>query len=113
MSLERREDNSISENLVKVFGNRLDALEESVQILREQLEVNTKITQAVANGTQDIVEFWREARQAFTLFNKIANGVRWTIKKVVLPVAIVLAAMVAWKTGVVPGWLAKIAALAQ
>lgn len=110
---ERREDNVISENLVRVLGDRLDALEESVQVLREQMEVNTTITQEVANGTKDIVEFWSEARQAFTLFNKVANGIRWIIKKLVLPVAIVLAALVAWKTGAAPAWLAKVSALAQ
>lgn len=113
MSVERREDHTISENIVAVLGDRLDALEESVQILREQLAVNTKITQEVANGTRDIVEFWSEARQAFTLFNKIASGIRWFLKKVVLPLAVLLAALVAWKTGVVPSWLAKVSALAS
>jgi len=110
---ERREDNVISEKLVKVFGDRLDALEESVQVLREQLVVNTKITQEVADGTRDVISAWAEGRRAFKLFNDIADGIRWFFKKVVLPVAILLAALVAWKTGVVPGWLAKVAAVAQ
>lgn len=113
MSAERRVDNVISENLVAVFGNRLDTLEESVQFIREQMETHIKITQEVANGTKDIVDFWREAKDAFALFNKIACVIRWTLKKLVLPLAVVFAALVAWKTGVVPTWLAKVAALAQ
>jgi hypothetical protein len=90
MSLERRMDSGDRERLSII----------------EMLQVNKQLVESVSNDTQQIREFWTEARGAFRLFTKIMAVVRWVFKFIVVPVVLLFVAVYAWThDGKAPNWL--------
>jgi len=81
----------------------------ALELRAEQMESILKAVQSdvkrIADDTDQIVKFWGEARSAFKLFNTLATIARAFFTWVVLPVALVCAALYAWKTGAPPQWL--------
>ena len=80
------------------------------QSMLEILISNRKMVEKIANDTEEIREIWSEARSAFRLFTRIVSFTRAFFKFVVLPVALLLAAVYAWvHDGKAPTWLKSIA----
>ena len=85
---------------------RMDASDRERQSILELLRVNQRTVDKVANDTQELRELWSEARGAFRLFTRLVSFGRAFIKFVVLPVALLLAAVYAWvHEGKAPTWL--------
>ena len=110
---ERRTDGTMQIRMAAVEA-AVDGLREDFLSMKEGLEKNAVLTQAIANDTEQIREYWREARSAFRLFNRIAAAVKWCIKYLVLPVALLLAALYAWTHGgQAPEWIHSITDLVE
>jgi type IV secretory pathway TrbL component len=85
--------------------DRIAALERRAEQLETIIAAVQKDVARIANDTDQIVSLWNEARSAFKLFNTLATLARAFVTWVVLPVALVCAALYAWKTGAPPQWL--------
>lgn len=93
---------------------RMDASDHERVSMLEILNRNEALIEKVADDTQELRELWTEARGAFRLFTRLMAGGRWVVKFVVLPLAVLLAAIYAWvHEGKAPTWLHSIAEIIE
>lgn len=103
---EERRSNGTMQIRMAAVEAAVDGLREDFLSMKEGLEKNTVLTQAIANDTEQLREYWREARSAFRLFNRIAATAKWFIKYLLLPVVGIFAALYAWThDGQPPAWV--------
>lgn len=79
-------------------------MENAVRALQGQLDLNTKLTVSIADDTSELRAIFAEARGAFRLFRRVMA----VIKAVALPLAILCAALILWKTGKLPAWYTEV-----
>jgi hypothetical protein len=98
------------EERLAALENRMNISDHERQSMLEILISNRTMVEKIANDTEEIREIWSEARGAFRLFTRLVSAGRWFVKFVVLPVAVLLAAVYAWvHEGKPPSWLRPIA----
>lgn len=99
-----------------VVETRLSTVEGTLGLFRRESDDMKKTINETAakvdeigRDTKEIVFYWSEARSAFRLFNRLAWLMRGFIKFVVLPMAVLLAALYAWTHGgQAPSWLTQL-----
>lgn len=106
---ERRKDDprvkQLIEDVAAVKGD-VGALKIDVATLSSEVAANTVITQEVKVNTSGVVNFLNESEQAFRLFNRIMNGLRWFIRRAIFPLAIIVGTIWAiTHDGRPPEWL--------
>jgi len=106
---ERRKDDAVVRQLIAdlaaVKGD-VGALKVDVALLSSEVATNTLLTQEVKINTAGVVQFLNESEQAFRLFNRVMNGLRWFMRRAVLPLALLAGAF--WAIahdGRPPDWL--------
>jgi hypothetical protein len=84
----------------------MDVSDHERQSMLEILQGNQRNIEAIADDTKELRQLWSEARTAFRFFTRCMAALRWILKFVVLPVALVFAAVYAWShEGRPPLWL--------
>jgi hypothetical protein len=74
---------------------RVGQLVADVKALNEKVDSNTALTLQIQESTAGLVEFFNDSREAFRLFNKLMNALRWFLRKAMLPLAFILAGLYA------------------
>jgi len=98
------------EERLAALERRMDTSEHERQSMIDLLIDNRTMMEKVSNDTAELRELWSEARGAFRLFTRLVSFGRWFVRFVVLPVALLLAAVYAWvHEGRPPSWLRPIA----
>lgn len=69
---------------------RVRQLVVDVSVLQEEVKRNTTLTLEIRDSTAGLVEFFNDSREAFRLFNKMMNALRWFLRKALLPLIVVL-----------------------
>lgn len=84
----------------------LGAIKVDVAALDAKVADNTRLTKQIQESTAGLVEFFNDSREAFRLFNKLMNIVRWFIRRALLPLAVVVGGFYAIAhDGRPPEWL--------
>lgn len=85
---------------------RVRQLVDDVNQLKRDVAANTELTRAIQQSTAGLVEFFNDSREAFRLFNKTMNGLRWFLRKALLPLVFVIAGIYTIShDGRPPDWL--------
>lgn len=88
---ERRKNDPVVRQLIAdlaVVRGDVGALKVDVAMLSSEVATNTLLTQEVKINTAGVVQFLNESEQAFKLFNRVMNALRWFIRRAVLPLAL-------------------------
>ncbi len=93
------------EDVAAVKGD-VGALKIDVAMLSTEVATNTVLTKQVKENTAGLVNILNESEQAFRLFNRIMNCLRWFVRSALGPLAIVVGGI--WAVthdGRPPEWL--------
>jgi hypothetical protein len=102
------------ENRLAALERRMDTSDHERQSMLDILRENSQTIEKVANDTEELRELWSEARGAFRLFTRLVSFGRTFVRFVVLPVALLLAAIYAWvHEGRPPTWLRSVADIVE
>lgn len=96
----------MSDDQNRRHDHRVDQLVADVKAVNEKLDSNTALTLQIQESTAGLVEFFNDSRDAFRLFNKLMNAMRWFLRKALLPLAFVVAGIYAIAhDGRPPDWI--------
>lgn len=85
---------------------RVQQLIEDVAAVKDEVATNTALTKKIQESTAGLVEFFNDSREAFRLFNKMMNALRWFLRKALFPLAIIIGTCYAiTHDGRPPEWL--------
>lgn len=105
---QRKDDPRVKQLIEDVAAVKGDvgALKIDVAMLSSEVATNTLLTKEVKESTAGIVGFLNESQQAFRLFNRIMNLLRWFIRRALFPLLILAGAIWAiTHDGRPPEWL--------